>query len=91
VEQALFTHGLFGSYEVVLTDSGGKAVLEQYGDTLDAEGARKALSRLFQAEVEIELVPYGRLVDHRAVRLKKPILRLADRRAASEQHIPLHL
>ena len=39
----------------------------------------------------VERVAYGGLTDFRAVRARKPILRLDDRRSVSDQSVPQHL
>ena len=91
VEQELFLHGLFGEYEVNLQADRCSVRLEAYSGEADIDALRKGLGALLEIEVEIETIAYGGLVDYRSVRLRKPILRLVDRRPASEQVIPAHL
>jgi len=91
VEEELFRHGLFGEYEVSLGPDRCSVRLETYAGRPDRDAIAKGLGALLQLPVDLESLPYGALVDYRAVRLSKPILRLADRRPVSEQVIPAHL
>ena len=91
VEEELFRHGLFGEYEVGLRAGRCSVRLETYAGEPDEDAIRDGLRALLDVDVELETVPYGALVDYRAVRLRKPILRLVDRRPASEQVIPGYL
>lgn len=90
VEEEIFRHGLFGDYEVRLRGDRCRLVLEEYGGG-DAEQARKSLSALLAADVDLRLVPYGALSSYREVRRTKPILRVLDERATSSQRVPANL
>ena len=91
VEHALFRHGLFGEYEVSLQADRCHVRLERYAGEPDADGIRAELRGLLGVEIDLEVVPYGSIVDYRAVRLSKPLLRLVDRRPVSQQRIPVHM
>jgi len=91
VEEELFRHGLFGEYVVDLRSDGCQVRLERYSGEPDLEGLGVGMRELLGVEVDVEVVPYGSLVDYRAVRMGKPLLRLVDRRATSQQRTPVHL
>ncbi|MHC4576433.1 MAG: phenylacetate--CoA ligase family protein [Planctomycetota bacterium] len=91
-EDELFRHGLFGDYQVEVLPDRCRITAETYaGDVPDRGAMRTALADRFGLNVELELVPYGALTAYREVRASKPILRLADRRPASDQTVPAHL
>ena len=91
VEEELFRHGLFGEYEVSLHADRCNVRLERYAGEPDLDGIRGGLRELLGIDIDLEVVPYGTLVDYRAVRLSKPLLRLVDRRPTSQQRIPVHM
>ena len=91
VEEELFRHGLFGEYEVSLQADRCRVRVERYAGEPDADGIRAGLRGLLGVDIDLEVVSYGSLVDYRAVRLRKPILRLVDRRPVSQQTLPVHL
>jgi phenylacetate-CoA ligase len=91
VEEELFRHGLFGAYEVNLHADRGEVRIERYADEPCADAIRAGLGGLLGVGIDVDVVPYGSLVDYRAVRLAKPILRLADRRSVSQQTTPVYL
>jgi phenylacetate-CoA ligase len=93
VEDELFKHGLFGEYEVALEADRCSVRLERYDGEPDRDAIRGGLGALLGVgvDVDVEVVDYGGLVDYRAVRLSKPILRFRDHRAVSQQVVPAHL
>ncbi|MHC4957713.1 MAG: phenylacetate--CoA ligase family protein [Planctomycetota bacterium] len=91
VEDELFRHGLFGEYEISLGADRCTVRIERYAGKPDGTALRDGLAALLGVGVDVEFVDYGALVDYRAVRLRKPILRLVDRRAASQQIVPAHM
>jgi len=91
VEEELFRHGLFGEYEVSLQSDRCRVRLERYAQKPDVDSMEAGLAELLGVDVDVEIVPYGALVDYRAVRMSKPILRLVDRRPISQQRTPVHL
>jgi len=90
-EEAIFSHGLFGDYRVILEDSGIKMVVEEYGSHAPLPQMKKAISDEFSQNVEVELVPFGTLTKYREVRFSKPILKVEDKRSVSTQKIPEYL
>ena len=91
VEDELFRHGLFGEYEVSLQSDRCRVRLERYAGEPDVDAIRAGMRELLGVETDVEIVPYGSLVDYRAVRMSKPILRFVDRRPISQQRTPVHL
>lgn len=90
-EEAIFTHGLFGDYRVVIEDAGIRITAEEYGMHDEAGVMRKTLSETFGMPVEVELVPFGTITRYREIRQSKPILKVEDRRSTSTQVIPEYL
>jgi phenylacetate-CoA ligase len=91
VEEEIFRHGLFGDYQVEVLPERVRATLETYAGEADGARVEEALSRLFGVPAQVSFVPYGKLSDYRSVRMSKSILRLVDRRPASQQRVPAHL
>jgi len=91
VEEELFRHGLFGDYQVEVLPDRVRATLEAYAGETPRAPLEAALARLFGVPAQVSLVPYGQLSDYRSVRMRKSILRLVDRRPASQQRVPAHL
>ena len=96
VEEVLFRHGLFGAYEVTVEADLCRATLEWYAGErcvgepdVDALGAD--LRKLLSMPVDVRLVDFGTLVDPRAVRPGKPLLRVIDRRPVADQRAPVHM
>ena len=89
-EEEIFNEGLFGDYRVELYD-GGKAevLLEDYAapeGAADRVAAR--LRNRFGLDTTVLLKPFGFLTKYREVRAVKPILKLNDKRAISQQEVP---
>jgi len=91
VEEAIFSADLFGAYVLEIGEQGARLTVERYAGKPDTARVRSSLKTLLGMPVEVDLVDYGALGDPRAVRASKPILRLVDRRAGSQQTIPSHL
>ncbi|NLI77413.1 MAG: 4Fe-4S binding protein [Candidatus Riflebacteria bacterium] len=87
-EEAIFAHGLFGDYRVILEDTGMKVVIEEYGTHDPVPRIRETLAEKFHQKVEVETVPFGTLTKYREVRVTKPILKVEDKRSVSTQTIP---
>jgi phenylacetate-CoA ligase len=88
-EEAIFAHGLFGDYRVVLEDPDKFTVtLEEYGSHDPLPTIEETLSQKFSQKVNVVCVPFGTITKYREIRHSKPILKIEDRRAVSTQHIP---
>ncbi len=87
-EEAIFKHGLFGDYRVVLEDGRMNVTVEMFGRHDSAETMKSALAEEFGMSVAVELVPFGTITPYRDVRRSKPILKIEDRRSCSTQKIP---
>ncbi|MBI3039459.1 4Fe-4S binding protein [bacterium] len=87
-EEALFKHGLFGDYRILIEDDGMKATLEEYGSHDSIESIEASLGSTFGIKSKVECVPFGTVTKYREVRVSKPILKVMDRRACSTQTIP---
>jgi len=90
-EEAIFAHGLFGDYRVVIEDSGVRVTAEEYASHDSHETMEKTLSETFGQRTKVELVPFGTITKYREIRQSKPILKVEDRRSTSTQVIPEYL
>lgn len=90
-EEALFSHGLFGDYRVIIEDAGIKITAEEYGEHDPRETICKTISETFGQHTDVKLVPFGKITKYREVRQSKPILKVEDRRSTSTQVIPEYL
>jgi len=90
-EEAIFSHGLFGDYRVVIEDDRIRVTAEEYGAHDSRETMARALSDVFGQRTEVELVPFGTITKYREIRQSKPILKIEDRRSTSTQVIPEYL
>lgn len=87
-EEAIFAHGLFGDYRVVLEDTGMKVIVEEYGRHDPPAQIQERLGETFRQKVAVEIVPFGTLTKYREVRVTKPILKIEDKRSTSTQTVP---
>lgn len=87
-EEAIFKHGLFGDYRVILEDGTMKVTAEIYGRHDSPKTMEEALGEEFGLKPTVELVPFGTITPYREVRKSKPILKIEDRRSSSTQKIP---
>lgn len=87
-EEAIFKHGLFGDYRVILEDGSMKVTVEMFGRHDGAKVMEEALGEEFGMATTVELVPFGTITKFREVRKSKPILKVEDRRSCSTQKIP---
>ncbi|MFZ2955810.1 MAG: 4Fe-4S binding protein [Candidatus Ozemobacteraceae bacterium] len=87
-EEAIFRHGLFGDYRVVLTDNLIEVTAEEYGSHDPVTGMEERLSTEFGLKTTVKIVPFGVITPYREVRRTKPILKIEDRRSCSTQKIP---
>lgn len=90
-EEAIFSHGLFGDYRVVIEDDRIRVTAEEYGAHDSREIITRSLSDTFGQRAEVELVPFGTITKYREIRQSKPILKIEDRRSSSTQVIPEYL
>ncbi|HNV70287.1 MAG TPA: 4Fe-4S binding protein [Candidatus Ozemobacteraceae bacterium] len=90
-EEAIFKHGLFGDYRVVLEDGRMNVTVETFGRHEPAKTIEEALGAEFGMTTVVELVPFGTITAYREVRKSKPILKIEDRRSCSTQKIPEYL
>jgi len=91
-EEALFEHGLFGDYQVLVHDDHIAVTVERYADPpVPVEAIEHGFREAFGLETRVTAVAYGELTDYRAPRGTKPILRLRDQRASSTQDVPKFL
>lgn len=87
-EEAIFNHGLFGDYRVILEDESMSIKLEEYGAIDSISTIEDSLSGRFGMKVKAEVLPFGELTKYREVRVSKPILKVEDKRSVSTQKIP---
>lgn len=87
-EEAIFRHGLFGDYRVILEENLITFVLEEYGSHNSLQQIEQSLSDEFKQKVKVEIVPFGTITKYREVRFSKPILKVEDKRSCSTQKIP---
>lgn len=90
-EEAIFQHGLFGDYRVVLEDKQTTVTLEEYGRHDPLQEIEESLSETFSQKLKVETVPFGTITKYREIRQSKPILKVEDRRSESTQKIPEYL
>ena len=89
IEDALFSHGLFGDYRAVVFDDHMELQVERYAPRHDSEAR---ISEHFRARfglpAQVTFVPFGTITPYREPRQSKPILKLEDRRSGSSQETP---
>ena len=88
-ENAIFRHGLFGDWRVVVTEDRLEVVLEDYAAPAGAAAAVEGgLEERFGLPATVELVPFGEITEYREPRRTKPILKVEDRRPGATQERP---
>ena len=90
-EEAIFRHGLFGDYRVVLHDDRMEITVEEYGDHSAIQAMENSIGEEFSLATRVSVVPFGTITPYRDVRRSKPILKVEDRRSRSTQKIPEYL
>ncbi len=91
-EQEIFKHGLFGGYEVKISDKSLTVTLEKYSDArVPIKAISEGLAAKFGLHATVKPVRFGTITRYREVRDKKPLLRLIDGRKSSTQNIPEYL
>ena len=91
-EDIIFKDYLFGEYRVIIEPDKIHVTLEDYeGAYCKKDEIESELKTLSGMDVVVNVLKYGSLRDYRQVRKTKPILRLIDRRAVSEQTIPQYI
>ncbi|MBF0500254.1 MAG: 4Fe-4S binding protein [Candidatus Riflebacteria bacterium] len=90
-EEAIFRHGLFGDYRVVLNDEVIEVTVEEYGAHDSGKEMEDRLSTEFGMKTSVKIVPFGIITNYREVRRSKPILKVEDKRSGSTQKIPEYL
>ncbi|HQG27650.1 MAG TPA: 4Fe-4S binding protein [Candidatus Ozemobacteraceae bacterium] len=90
-EEAIFSHGLFGDYRVVIEDDRIRVTAEEYGAHDSRETMARNLADAFGQRTEVDLVPFGTITKYREIRQSKPILKIEDKRSSSTQVIPEYL
>jgi phenylacetate-coenzyme A ligase PaaK-like adenylate-forming protein len=88
-ENAIFKHGLFGDWRIVLREDRMEVTLEEYAAPAGAvERVAAGLTEEFGLPATVESVPFGRLTAYREPRREKPILKIEDARPGSTQKPP---
>jgi phenylacetate-CoA ligase len=88
-ENAIFRHGLFGDWRVVVRDDRLDVTLEDYAAGEGAgDAVAKEMEERFGLPARVQVVPFGEITDYREPRLTKPILKVEDVRAESTQEVP---
>ncbi|MBF0545092.1 MAG: 4Fe-4S binding protein [Candidatus Riflebacteria bacterium] len=90
-EEAIFRHGLFGDYRVVIQDSKIEVLAEEYGEHGSIDSMIAGISDEFGLKAEVRLVPFGTITKYREIRQSKPILKIEDHRTSSTQVLPEYL
>lgn len=88
-ENAIFRHGLFGDWRVVVTEERLEVVLEDYEAPPGAAGrVAEELAVRFGMPAAVELLPFGAITAYREPRQAKPIVKIEDRRPGASQRVP---
>ena len=88
-ENAIFKHGLFGDFRVVVHEDRLETTLEEYAAPSGApEAVAKEMEDRFGLKTSVKSVPFGTITEYREVRKSKPILKIEDARPESTQEVP---
>ena len=87
-EEAIFRHGLFGDYRVVLDDAGMTVTVEEYASHASLPVMAEDIGQELGLKTKVEVVPFGTITKYREIRKEKSILKVEDRRRESTQKIP---